>query len=182
MALLDSYSEANADQYADLANTVSHAQGQAITLASGYTYLLTSAKFYIAKNGAPTGNVYAKVYVATGTVGTDGAPTGSILVTSDAVDVTGIAAGPALVTFTFSTPVVLSAGGYCLECYFSGGDYAGGKYIGVGDDGSSPSHYGNHYSRNSSDVVFGNNNGGDCVFYLYGTKVPTGGSFLFKML
>ncbi|MHA2265770.1 MAG: hypothetical protein ACXAEN_25550, partial [Candidatus Thorarchaeota archaeon] len=42
------------------------------------------------KQGSPTGNMYAKIYASTGTMGTNATPTGSVLATSQAVDVSGI--------------------------------------------------------------------------------------------
>jgi len=167
--LIDSFAESNFDSTLDAGDTINHAGGQSIVLPVNRTYTLNQLQFMLAKVGACTGNAYAKVYAATGTPGTDGAPTGSVLGTSDAVDTSKLSAG-CRVPFNFSTPVVVSGGNVCVEMYFSGGNYGAGAYVGLGADGSSPSHAGNWYYRNSSDVVTAQS-GTDAVFYLYGTSV-----------
>jgi len=179
--LIDSYSETNYSATIDLGDISNHAVGQAIALPFGFKYSLTSAKFYLERNGLCTGNCYAKIYAVTGTVGTDGKPTGAVLATSDAVDSSGIATGFHLVEFTFSTPLAVSAGNYCIEFYFSGGDYAGGKYLGGGTDDTTPTHAGNYYYRNASETAT-SSSVTDTIFYLYGDKTALGGSFLFNMV
>ena len=85
---------------------------------------LNKATFQLSKSGAPTGNIYAKLYAHTGTFGTSSEPTGSALATSDAVDVSSLTTSPVDIEFTFSTPYELldSTQYYCIGIEFDGGD------------------------------------------------------------
>jgi len=164
ISTIDFYSEANQDSdsriQGDDENRFTET-GQAITLTT--QTIITSVKFYLKRVTAPTGNLYAMIYAATGTVGTNAIPTGSALATSDAVDSSGIGVVYALVTFTFSTPYLASAGDYCIVI---NGDNVLNQPIYVGRDSSTPTHEGNgNYKFQGSWYSWSTV---DTCFYLYG--------------
>lgn len=135
---IDSYSESNQDSYLNTSSSTG-AFGQAITFGSEED--IGSVKFYMMKSGSPTGSMYAKIYAATGTVGTDAVPTGSVLATSESVDVSTLTGSFALVEFVFSSAYTASAGDYCIVVEYTSGDDS--NYVRGGSDTSSPSHSGN---------------------------------------
>jgi hypothetical protein len=156
--LIDSYSETNQNigfyNYNEL--------GQAFTLASAKT--LTSVKFYLKKDGSPTGNGVAKIYAATGTVGTNATATGSALATSGTFDMSTLTTSYQLIEFTFSG-YSASAGDYCVVLDFDSLD-GSGNYVYAGTDNSSPSHSGNLVRYVSGSWEGRSDN--DTIFYLYG--------------
>lgn len=161
-----SYSESNYDGSATLLGSgVSTAIGESFQNTYGIT--LNSAKFYLTNSGVGSGNVYAKVYAHSGTFGTSSVPTGAALATSDAVAATSIAAGPALVTFSFSgaNRITLSPSTYYIVTVES---TAGGSpyFFGVGDDSTSPTFPGNSCRYGGTWNAYA---GTDCCFYIYGT-------------
>jgi hypothetical protein len=171
--LIDSYSEANQDDY----TYVDSAEGQGVAQTfTGDGSALSSAKFYLQKFGSPTGNFTAKLYAVTGTYGTNSKPTGPALATSDAVDVSAIQAGSfALWEFTFSgvNGVTLANGTrYAVSAEFSGGDAV--NKVGVGRDGSSPSHAGDGSSLSGGSWT---SQAYDVIFYVYGTPAPSSLAF-----
>ena len=159
--ILDSYSEVNQDVYFAMRSTGTIKSGQAITLAA--TQALTSCKFFLRLTNSPTGNAVAKVYAATGTVGTNATGTGSALATSNTFDVSTLTASFALIEFTYTSPYRAIAGDYVIVLEYEGGD--GTDYIRLGTDTSSPTHYGNSVFYQSS---WDYNASGDAIFYLYG--------------
>ena len=162
--LVDSYSESNYDTDLTLLSGVIISRGQTFTATGG---ILNSAKFYLKTAGSPTGNVYAKIYAMTGVYGTNGAPTGAVLATSDAIDITTISSVYSLITFTFSgaNKITLTNGvNYCLDCSFGGGSVGNDLVMGV--DGSSPSHAGNIFSSVDDSMWVGVNTYDTC-FYVY---------------
>ena len=95
--------------------------------------VLDSVKFAVWHyTGNPTGNIVVQIYAMTGTYGTSGKPTGSVLATSDNVDVaTGVLnyvgdnAGQNVVTFPFSGAnriTLTDRTNYCAIMYWGGGD------------------------------------------------------------
>ena len=74
--------------------------------ASGY---LTRAAFWLKKVGAPTGNITAKLYAHTGTYGVSSLP-GTLLATSNSVDVSTLPTSVGRVDFYFSGTYSLAAG------------------------------------------------------------------------
>lgn len=62
---------------------------------------ITKISVELSNTGSPTGNIYAKLYAHSGTFGTSSVPTGSVLATSNAVNVTSISS-QAFYDFTFS--------------------------------------------------------------------------------
>ena len=167
--IIDSYSESNyVDWYVQFSETARKYFYQSFTGDGG---TLNSAKWYLEKSstGSPTGNVYAKIYAHTGTYGTSSEPTGSVLATSDAVDVSTINTSYELVTFTFSggDKITLTNGThYCLivEWVWDSG------ILNVGFDGNSPTHDGNEGTKYNETIYSGDD---DFIFYVYGDEMSS---------
>ena len=93
---------------------------------------ITSVVYSLTKSGTPAGTAVAKIYLITGTSGTDGKPTGSALATSDPVTLTSLTTSLADTPFSFSgvNQVTLTNGtAYCVTIEFSG--MTGTDYIGM---------------------------------------------------
>lgn len=163
--VLDSYSETNEDSSGNMASDSNTAMGQAFTASAGK---LTSVKFYLKKTGSPTGNATAKLYAATGTVGTNATATGAALATSStSLDVSTLTTSYALKEFTFTGAdqyAMVSGNGYVVAVEFSGG--GAGNSLNMGYDGSSPTHAGNLAFKNSS-AVWTSDGNSDTAFYIY---------------
>lgn len=86
--LIDSYGSKNYNAQGEV-YSVYPARGLAFTTPTT-AYTLDSVSFYIRRYGTLSGNCYAKLYAATGTIGTDAVPTGSALATSAAVSASAI--------------------------------------------------------------------------------------------
>ena len=132
--------------------------------------LVTDVSFYLQRDGAPTGNVVAKIYAATGTHGSTAKPTGAALGTSAAVNVTTISdASPALVEFTFETPFEMEAGEtYCIACEFDGGDASNTLRLGV--DVTGPTHEGSSGTRDDVGAWHDTAGAQDLIFTLTGVE------------
>lgn len=162
-AVIDSYSEANQDNYSVMHSTNKHGNAQCLTLASGKA--ITSVKAYLRLDGSPTGNAVVKIYAVTGTVGTDAYPTGAALATSGTLDVTTLTTSFVLYEFTFASPYSAGAGDYAIALEYSGG--SAGNAVWYGLDASSPAHGGNLAQQDASDV-WSAAGSFDGIFYLYG--------------
>lgn len=125
--------------------------------------VLEKAKLSLIRNGA-TGNAYVRIYAHTGTFGSTGIPTGSVLAESDPVDITSFTnLLQSTVTFNFSGANQITLGNgthYCLSLYYAGSN------LSIGYDGSSPTHAGNNYVGVTAD------NTKDLVFEVYNTSSP----------
>ena len=167
LKIIDSYSESNHNSNF----SVSAIQGPAVAQSfTGDGGVLNSAKFYLAKRNSPTGNGYAKIYAHSGTFGVDGVPTGSVLATSDAIDVSTIPTSSTLITFQFTggNKITLTNGTkYFVSFEYSGGD--GTNFIYFGIDTTSPTHGGNVARYISSWLASGSYDG---IFYVY-ADVPS---------
>jgi hypothetical protein len=168
-AIIDSYSEINMDNF------------QTAIKIGGYEYvgqtftninqsLLNSCKFYLRKEGTPTGNAYVEIYNLTGTPGTNAHPTGTALATSDNFDISTLAF-PAfnLITFTFSGANIITLNAntiYGLSLYVNGGGSS--NWVDLGTDLSSPTHNGNLFRNNGSWTMLASGVTA-CCFYVYGT-------------
>lgn len=160
--IVDSYSETNATD--NSSSTI----GQSFTGDGG---TLNSAKFYLQKDGSPTGNLYAKIYAHSGTFGTSSVPTGSALATSDAVDASTISTSSALVTFTFTGAnkiTLTNATKYVVVFENSVSSFP--NYILAYRDGVSPTHSGNYSFYSGSWTA---DSGIDLVFYVYKDDATT---------
>jgi len=177
MVTIDSYSEANRDQFVNLkdlhpSDSVDYsAAGQ--SFQCGGDFKITSCVFYMRKLGSPTGNAYAKLYAHTGTYGTSSLPTGAVLGTSDAFDLSTLnSAAWELKTFTFTGAEQYQMSSNYYVIIFenpSSGTIDGSNYTRMGCDASSPTHGGNivRYANGA----WGADNARDMCFYVYGDAV-----------
>lgn len=163
--LVDSYPTSNNSGYIQMSygDNQFHALGQSFT---GDGSNLVQADFYLARNTALTGTVYAKLYAHTGTFGSTGTPTGSALATAS-IDASTLTGTLTVVSFTFDGTYTLVNG----TKYFIVVEYAGGDDFNmaqVGYDSSSPTHAGNHawYYLGPSWTANANY---DLIFYIYGS-------------
>jgi len=147
--------------------TGSLAYGQTFRPAS--TYILTSCKFKIRRaSQALTGNLKAYLYLHTGTFGSVGLPTGSVLETSDSLDLSTLTTTYTWYTFTFSAAYTLVANtAYCLVVYSTDGSMTSSNQVKIGgvDTGS---HEGNGLRFLSSVGSWEAYTTIDVLFYVYG--------------
>ncbi|MBI5044639.1 MAG: hypothetical protein HZC02_01825 [Candidatus Levybacteria bacterium] len=164
VASIASYSETNADSYASLGNGTITGVAQSFT-NTAVVNTIAKVRFYLKKNGTPTGNATAKLYTHSGTLGTSSVPTGTALAVSDAFDVSTLTTTATLSDFVFSNYTnwysMVASTNYVVSIEYSGGDSS--NYVQVGYDNSSPSHGGN-YSENTGSWAA--NSGRDVAFYL----------------
>lgn len=163
--VIDSYSESNQDSFAPLHSTSNHGFGQCFT---GDGQKIVDTRWYLRKHTLPTGNAVAKIWTMTGTFGVNG-NIGSLLATSDNLDVSTLPTSFALATFTFSgaNQYVTTAGTkYVVTIQYSGGNSS--NYIEMGYDGSSATHPGT-WTFTSDDVTWSPTDAGiDLCFYVDG--------------
>lgn len=173
-----SYSETNADTAAAIGNTSGNTgHGEAFT--SSISGILDSSVFYLCHDSGVTGNMTSSIYNITGTLGTNAAPTGSALATSDPVSITTTNTGNnvinmSLITFSFSgaNRISLTSGtNYAVSVEYSGGGAGTGLY--VGEDTSAPSYVGNTIFRLNAGTWSGTATADDS-FYVY--VIPSGSS------
>lgn len=142
--------------------------GHALTLASDAT--IGGVWVMTGKGGSPSGyNIVAKLYAATGTVGSTATPTGSALATSTAIAVENVNGGSspgAMTRFVFPTPYAATAGDYCVSLYTTDG--SGSDYLKVFSDSSSPGHAGNDYKKDWGAGSYTAISGEDLGFILEG--------------
>lgn len=166
--LLESYSETNqSGQTALFAGSVID-EGQSFLCNN--TGKLDSCKFYLKKLGTPTGNMVAKLYTSTGSLGSTSKPTGAPLAISDPISITTLTTSFALVDFEFSgvnRVSMAAATNYVIVVEYTGGDGSNNLIIGI--DNTAPS-----YPGNSSFSADGTNwtplAGVDICFYVYVEK------------
>jgi galactokinase len=138
----DSYSEANVDTTYSATDTNYKRGGQSFTSGGG---TLDSVVWYLKKGGTPTGNGYAEIYAHTGTYGTSSIPTGAVLATSDAFDISTLTTSYQLITFHFSgaNRISLTNTTNYVAVFYNASGSADPNIVYVGGDGSVPSHSGN---------------------------------------
>ena len=173
--LIDRYSESNEDfavySYTDTQEQV----GQSFAVESAI--ILKNCHVWLRKFGSPTGNCYVVIYAHSGTYGTSSIPTGSVLATSDTLDVSTLPNSFPLIEHTFSFSgagaIKLSANTkYCLAVVYGAGNTD--NCIGVGADSSSPTHAGNLFLTNDG-VTWSTYSTYDLVFEVYGDpSIPIG--------
>jgi len=169
-ALVASYAESNLSDSIQIGAANADTAGQTFTPSANGK--LTSVKFKLIRYGTPTGNAYVKLYAMTGTYGTTGVPTGAVLATSDALDVSTI---PLLtwtlmeINFSGANQYDLVTGtNYALSVdWTDGGD--GSNYIEVANDSTTPSHGGNMYELYNGSYY--PDSGKDLLFYVYAAPV-----------
>ena len=132
--------------------------GESFTATAGS---LDSCVFYLKKAGTPTGNIVAKLYAHTGSFGTTGTPTGSVLATSDNVSIASLTTSYALTTFTFTGAqkyLLTNAVNYFITVEYTDGNAS--NSLTVGADSSAPTHAGNgaiyttSWAASAADVCF----------------------------
>jgi hypothetical protein len=123
-----SYSESNQDATQNINGTINRvAQSFLVGISNAE---LSRAIFYLSRTGTLTGNLTANLYATSG-----GAPTGSILATSNTVAASGVGASLALVDFEFEDEYEMTAvTTYAISLEYSGSDADGSNYISVGTD------------------------------------------------
>ncbi|MFA5365193.1 MAG: DUF2341 domain-containing protein [Candidatus Bathyarchaeia archaeon] len=171
--LLDSYSEANFNDYADITanydSDYSCYSQSFMTPNDGISYILSKITLYAKKfNGTETGTIRADIYAHTGTYGTSSKPTGSILASSNAVNVAAeLTTSMSLFNFifTYSNRISLTPNtAYVLVV--KGIDLAGASFrIRIGKDTTSPTHSGNECYHVSAAFLA---EAHDLCFYVYG--------------
>jgi len=175
--LIDSYSETNQDNAPAFIDEHPSdimgysAAGQCLTLSSAYK--ITSVKYYLKKSNSPTGNLVAKIYNTTGTVGTDAIPTGSALTESAPINSSTLTAGYVLYTFHFygANQIIVPKGDIYIDVEANTADFSAANDARVGVDTSAPTHSGNVclYANSAWELVAT----WDLIFYLYGIKIYT---------
>jgi len=173
LLLIDGYSEGNVSTTGSSYSGAT-AQHDGNSFANTSAILLTKAYMLLAKSGSPTGTVVAKLWSHTGTYGgTDGKP-GTLLATSDTVDVSTLAAysdvwAMRFVEFTFSGAQVYALAAstnYCITIEYAAGNSS--NYVRTGLDSSSPTHGGRRvYSTNGTSWTA--QSGAEFCFFVYGT-------------
>ena len=132
---INSYSEANQNNFTQLGSGAYTDAGNSFT---GDGNKADSCQFFLRKTGSPTGNATARIFAITGTPGTNAAPTGSVLATSDTFDVSTLTTSFVLITFTFSGAAritLTNATGYFVVVTYTGG--GGANLIEPGSGNSS---------------------------------------------
>lgn len=147
------YAEANADQYNYASAVENVAIGQSFRATGN---ILTQATFYARVNGTPPGNCIAALYGHTGTFGTTGLPSGSILAQSDPVAASSFPAtpgGPVTFTFTGANQYTLVSGSvYVIALYYNSGSTT--NHLGVEIDISSGTDPGRCYYLSTAGTWF----------------------------
>lgn len=127
------------------------------------TDILSNCQFYIQWADNPlTGNIYAVIYNATGTHGTNAKPTGSPIATSDLVDASTVGGTMSLMSFNFSNRIQLDSGSTYIVMLHHDGDVTHRIFIGV--DATSPTHGGNYSYGNGTTWTSGTTS--DIIFYV----------------
>lgn len=164
--VVDYYSESNRNtDFSPIHSATTNFIGQ--TFTANIAGNLTSCKFYLKKNGTPTGTIRAKLYAMSGTYGTSGQPTGSALATSNDVIISAVSTSLGLTTFTFTTTYILdSQQKYCilLDATSLTGDAS--NYIAWGEDTTSPTHGGNRFSSSNGGTSYNTTSSVDMCFYI----------------
>jgi len=169
--LIDSYNPTT-----DFYNTVKF--GNTTTTGQSFSCnvdtLLNSCVFQISKVGSPTGNITAVLYAHTGVYGTSSKPTGTVLATSDPIDISTISTTKTNVTFTFSgvNKYPLTTNKYVILLKYSGTTSLNIWYLtGNGASGNS--------SYNTAPTTWASLSGFDYLFFVYGDDIPiSNGNFL----
>jgi len=146
--ILDSYSESNftASSTTNYASITPEGRSQSFT--ADYSYNVTKARFYLRRDaGDTTQTVRAYLYSHSGTYGTSSVP-GTLLATSDAVNLSSIGTSISWIEFTFSTPYLVTQGTHyviAVMCTQGTEELA----LRIGYDGTTLAHDGNYASNGS---------------------------------
>ena len=159
---IDTYATSNQSGSVTQYNGNNEQVGIAITLSSGES--LQSVQFYLKKLGSPPGVMQAKIFASSGTVGTSGVPTGSVLKTSIDVNTSVLTTSFAMVNFWIEEPYVASAGDICILLEYKMGDSSNNVIIGT--DSSSATHGSNVFKTNTSNTGWSADTSQDLIFDL----------------
>lgn len=166
-SVLDEYPDTNYDQNGSYSSQDAYAQ--AFRLSAGAK--ISRVEFSMRTDAAPSGNVYARLYAAAGTLGSSAVPTGSPLAVSALVDVTTLPSAYEMIPFDFATPPDADADvTYCIAPEFDG--TPDGLYPLVGLDVFAATHAGNMSQRNRSTGLWEAVASQDLIFRLTGTHLP----------
>ncbi len=145
--VIDNYDQINHDTDNTMYAGNNEQVGQSLTIVS--QKVVKAIKHYLRKVGLPTGNAVAKLYAATGTVGSAAVPAGPVLATSNNVDVSTFNnPNRAYFQFDFPSAYAAAAGDYCIIVEYTGGDAT--NYIQAGSDSTAPTHAGNLFRANTA--------------------------------
>lgn len=161
--ILTQYPESNKDEDKSIGLSFGNPCGQSF---QGKIAELDSVVFYLKKTGAPTGNATAKLYSHIGNFGVTSV-NGSLLATSDTIDVSTLTTSYSLVKFTFSLTqryIMSDRVFYVIGLDCNLGDAS--NFVSIGRDTSTPRHFGNSCFNGAA------NAGQDVCFYLYAIVPP----------
>ena len=160
--LVDSYGSENVNAGQALYSGSVVGAGQSFTPSKDM--IAGWAKFWLKKVGAPTGNVVAKLYRATGAVGVNAIPSGSPLATSVPLSIATLTTSYLAYYFMFINPPILGINDpHVVTCEYSGGDASNCLYVGC--DTSAPTHAGNY--SHLTGAVWTEDATIDMTFWLY---------------
>lgn len=144
--ILDSYSDSNYTGITGVSTWAVSPEGRSQSFTADYSYNVTKARFYLSRaSGSTSQTVRAYLYEHSGTYGTSSVP-GTLLATSDAVNLSDIGTSVGWIEFTFSTPYLVTQGSnYVISVMVTQGESI---QMNIGYD-NSPEHDGN-YASNSS--------------------------------
>ena len=161
---IDTYASSNKSAQMSMYSTNNEQVGFAVTLGSDKN--IQTVDFFLDKVGTPTADsvMKAKIYAVTGSVGTSGLPTGSLLATSIDVDVSVLTGTFAFVQFTFEEPYAATAGNYAILLEYNAGDAS--NYVRIGTDSSSPTHGSNAFATDTVNTGWAADTTQDIIFEL----------------
>ena len=161
---IDTYASSNKSAQMSMYSTNNEQVGFAVTLGSDKN--IQTVDFFLDKVGTPTADsvMKAKIYAVTGSVGTSGLPTGSLLATSIDVDVSVLTGTFAFVQFTFEEPYAATAGNYAILLEYNAGDAS--NYVRIGTDSSSPTHGSNAFATDTVNTGWAADTTQDIIFKL----------------
>lgn len=157
---MGSYSETNQSTDYDVGNTKGQqAVAQSFTATAGD---LSSARFYLKRVGAWTGDSYAELYASDG--GSPPKPTGAALATSEVVALSTIGTSYEVVQYDFADAYTLSAATVYHIAFRSD---AGGStiYVDLGADNTAPGDAG--FMSTETSGVWSSDATADACFYVY---------------
>ena len=123
----------------------------------------STVSLWFKKTNSPTGTAVVEFYNATGTIGTSGIPTGASIATSNTFDVSTLTTSYQWISFTFASPVSLTAAtDYAIAIQYTGGD--GSNFVSPGADNTSPTHGGNLFKSATVGSGWSAQSGEDLIF------------------
>jgi hypothetical protein len=175
--LIDSYSEVNVTSnfyIADGLNVGGRTAAGVSFEVSASGLQISSCKFYLKKQGSPTGDMVAKLYTHAGTFGESSIGTGTALATSTGIDASTLSTSYALITFTFTSSYALVNGAYYVVVVeWLGSGYVNYIFIGYksehveGHGNFCYEKYGSAWSYNGTQTP---------AFYVYGSPAAATGA------